>query len=141
MWSRQKTWGKGFLEWSTNSCLDTYIQADCNQCCERFSETKTMIILTCITCCAKNYTVRSTEITMGPFKIIAFEFNWLHLNSIGCIASTFDEGSKISQNIIIVKVERILNFWRNRRCMSRWSLFSSLKIFHNIDYDQLVKVS
>ena len=88
-------------------------------------------------CCAKNYTVRSTEITMGPFKIIAFEFNWLHLNSIGCIASTFDEGSKISQNIIIiVKVERILNFWCNRWCMSRWSLFSSLKIFHNIDYDQ-----
>ena len=39
-----------------------------------------MIILTCITCCAKNYTVRSTEITMGPFKIIAFKFNALHSN-------------------------------------------------------------
>ena len=63
------------------------IQADRNQCCERFWETKTMIILTCITCCAKNYTVRSTEITMGPFKIIAFELHTLHSNSLKVIIS------------------------------------------------------
>ena len=81
---------KDFLtrqEWSTNS--------DRNQCCERFGETKTMIILTCITCCAKNYTVRSTEITMGHFQIIVFEFNKLHLYSMRCIAFKFKEGSKI----------------------------------------------
>ena len=56
-----------------------------------FSGIITLIFNSCI-----EFEVKTIcEITMGPFKIIAFEFNILHLYSMRCIAFKFKEGSKI----------------------------------------------